>query len=557
MAMRHLAVVLLVALGGPARADLPDAAALAKLEAQFAPVEIRVDLGRLPESERKVLGKLIDAARILDAVFLRQVWAGNPALLQSLVEDDSALGRARLRYFLRHKSPWDTQHEHAPFIPGVGARPPQGNFYPERATKDEVEKWIASLAPAQKAAATGFYTNVRRDAGGAFTLVPYSVEFQNELDQAARLLDEAAALTAEPSLKRFLAARARAFRDNDYYASEVAWMELDSAVEPTIGPYETYEDGWFGYKASFEAFITVRDDAETAKLAKFSAELQGLEDALPIDPRYRNKKLGALSPIRVVNEVFASGDADKGVRTVAYNLPNDERVSAEKGNKRTLLKNIQEAKFRLILQPISRVALAAADQKDIEFDAFFTFVLMHELMHGLGPNQIVVGGEKTTPRKALKDLHSALEEAKADVSGLWALQRLIDKGTVARTMQRTLYDTYLAGAFRTLRFGAASAHGRGMAVQLNYLLDRGAVVVGKDGTFAIHEKKIRPAVAALTGELMTLQARGDYAGTKKLFDRLGVVRPEVQRVLDRLGAASIPVDIAPRYVTAAELRARP
>ena len=544
-----LAVLLLAA---PARAaDFPDAAGLTKLQAQFAPVELKVDVSGLPESERKTLGKLIEAARIIDGIYLRQVWSGNPSLLLQLAHDESPLGKARLGYFLLHKGPWDLQNDNAPFIPGVATKPTAANFYPTGATKEQVESWIAKLPAKQKTAATGFYTTIRRGTDGGFIVVPYSVEYQGELERAAALLDEAAALTTQPTLKKFLSTRADAFSSNDYYASEVAWMQLDSSIEPTIGPYETYEDGWFGYKAAFEAFITVRDEAETAKLAKFSQELQGLEDALPIDPKYRNKKLGALSPIRVVNQIYASGDADRGVKTVAFNLPNDERVSREHGNKRTMLKNVNEAKFRINLVPIAKVALSPADQKDVDFESFFTFVLMHELMHGLGPNEIVVGGKKTTPRQTLKELYGATEEAKADISGLWALQRLIDKGTLPKTMQRTLYDTYLAGTFRTLRFGVGDAHGKGMAIQLNYLLDKGAVKVAADGTFAVDEAKIRDAVAGLTGELMTLQAKGDHDGTKALFDRLATIRPEVQRVIDR--CKDVPVDIAPIHVTADEL----
>jgi hypothetical protein len=550
-----LAALCTVAAIASAAAASPDAAALEALQAQYAPVELRVDLSTLPASERQVLSKLIEAAKILNGVYLRQVWAGNEPLLLALAADASPLGRARLRYFITQKGPWDRQDDQKPFIPGVPARPPEGNFYPAGATKEQVQAWMDKLPEAEKNAATGFYTTLRRAPDGSFQIVPYSVEYQAELEAAARLLDEAAALTGQATLKKFLVTRAAAFRKNDYYESEVAWMELDSAIEPTIGPYETYEDHWFSFKAAFEAFITVRDDAETAKLAKFSAELQGLEDKLPIDPKFRNPKLGALAPIRVVNQIYASGDADLAVKTAAYNLPNDERVNRERGSKRTMLKNVQEAKFRMTLLPIAKVALGAADQNDIDFEAFFTFVLMHELMHGLGPNEIVVDGVKTTPRKMLQELYGALEEAKADISGMWALQQLVDKGTLPKDMQRTMYDTYLAGAFRTLRFGAQEAHGRGMAVQLNYLLDKGGVRVAKDGTFSIDDKKIRAAVAGLTAEIMTIQAKGDKAAAKKLFDRLGVVRPEIKRVLDKLGS-TVPVDIDPQFVTANELLAR-
>jgi hypothetical protein len=381
--------------------------------------------------------------------------------------------------------------------------------------------------------------------------VPYSVEYQGELVRASALLREAADLTSEPTLQRFLRSRADAFLSNDYYESDAAWMEVDSALEPTIGPYEVYTDEWFNYKAGFEAFITVRDAAESAKLARFGAELQDIENHLPIPAEFRNPSLGAMAPIRVVNVVLAAGDGNHGVQTAAYNLPNDERVIREKGSKRVMLKNMQDAKFQRVLVPISRVVLASADQAYVSFDAFFTHILMHELMHGLGPHDITIAGRRTTVRQEMKEVYSALEEAKADISGLFALQYLVDKGVLDRSMARTMYTTFLASAFRSIRFGVHEAHGRGIAVQLNALLDAGAFRVAADGTFSVDAAKIKPAVEALTREILLLQARGDYAGAKAMIERLAVVRPEVQRALDRLG--QVPVDIAPRFVTAAQL----
>jgi hypothetical protein len=335
---------------------------------------------------------------------------------------------------------------------------------------------------------------------------------------------------------------------NDYYESDVAWMELDSSIEPTIGPYEVYEDEWFNYKAAFEAFITVRDDVETQKLARFGGELQEIENNLPIDPKFRNPRLGALAPIRVVNTVFSAGDANRGVQTAAFNLPNDERVIAEKGSKRVMLKNSQEAKFRMVLQPIAKVALDAADQQNVAFDAFFTHILMHELMHGLGPHNISVGARATTVRQEFKDTYSATEEAKADISGLFALQFLVDRGKLDKKFEQTMYTTYLASMFRSIRFGINEAHGRGVAIQLNYFLDHGGVTVSADGTFKVDASKIKQNVTDLTRDIMTMQAVGDYAAAKTLIETMGVVRPTVQVILDRL--EDVPVDIEPRFVTA-------
>ena len=527
---------------------VPEAQRLRAMAARLAPVDIEVDLSGLPASERRALASLVRAARVLDALHLRQVWAGNEGLLLELLKDRSIAGEARLEYFLINKGPWSALDEQKAFIAGVPEKPHGANYYPAGATKEEVESWIAKLGPEAKAAATGFFTTIRRDPAGKLQAVPYSVEYQGELAEMARHLRAAASATRQPTLKTFLESRAAAFLSNDYYASDVDWMKLDSSIEPTIGPYEVYADEWFNYKAAFEAYITLRDDAETAKLARFGRELQWLEDRLPFDPKYRRKKLGGLAPMRVVNVVFGSGEGNQGVQTAAFNLPNDERIVAEMGSKRTMLKNYQEAKFRQVLVPISKVALSAEDQPFVNFDAFFTHILMHEIMHGLGPTNTGAGGSGGGVRQAIKELYSVLEEAKADVSGLWALQQLMDKGAIDRKLERAMYTTFLASTFRTLRFGMTESHAKGMALQVNYLLDAGAFTVNQDGSFSVNLKKAKKGVAALTRELLTLQATGDYAATKRLFDRLIVMRPQVQAVIDRLTA--VPIDIRPRFVTA-------
>lgn len=527
--------------------SLPDAAELKAMQDRFAPVQIKVDLSQLPEGERAVVAKLVEASRVVDALFMRQRSPVNEALLLRLLEDETPLGRARLSYFLLNKGPWSELDQDRPFLPGASAKPPGANFYPANATREQVEAWMQSLPDAERSAATGFFTTIRRTPDGKFIAVPYSQEYQGELAEMARLLREAAALTKQPTLKSFLEKRAEAFITNDYYASDVAWMELNASIEPTIGPYEVYEDEWFNFKAAFESFITLTDPAETSKLERFSAQLQDLEDHLPIDKQYRRAKLGGYAPIRVVNVVFAAGDANHGVQTAAFNLPNDEKVVAEKGSKRVLLRNFQQAKFEKVLLPIAGVALRAEDRSLVAFEPFFTHILMHELMHGLGPQTIRVGGRATTVRQELKELNGPLEEAKADISGLWALQYLMDKGVIDKKQERSMYVTFLASTFRTLRFGLNAAHAKGMALQVNYLLDHGAVRVGKDGQFSLDFPKTKKAVAGLTHDIMTLQARGDYAGVKRLFDRMVVIRPEVQRVIDRL--SGVPVDIAPEFAT--------
>jgi hypothetical protein len=527
---------------------------LQRRTARFAPTDITADVSRLSAADRAVLGRLIEASKIMDALFLRQVWSGNESTLIDLARDDTPSGRARLHYFLINKGPWSRLDHDEPFVPGVPRKPDGANFYPENASKTDIERWIGSLSDAERAAATGFFTVIRRRPNGSFTLVPYSVEYQTELALAAALLREAARIAAEPTLKSFLTKRADAFLSNDYYDSDVAWMELGGVIEPTIGPYEVYEDGHFNYKAAFESFITVADEAESAKLARYAGELQDIETHLPIEAKYRNPKLGALAPLAVVDEIFTAGDANRGVQTAAFNLPNDERVVRDKGSKRVMLKNVQEAKFAKTLVPISKIVLGAADQKNVSFDAFFAWILVHELMHGLGPHNISVNGRRTTVRQELKETYSFLEEAKADISSLFAIQYLIDKGVVVpKSMEQTLYTTYLASTFRSIRFGLNEAHGRGTALQLNYLLDHGGFTVGSDGRFGVNPAKIKEAVTALTREIMMIQAEGDYAKARELGERLGMIRPPVERALDALG--SVPVDIEPRFTTAEKLLA--
>jgi hypothetical protein len=540
--------------GGRGRGAQPaESGELAELNAKirrFAPTVVTADTSRLSAGDRRALAKVIEAARLLDPLFLRQVWSGNVALQKRLEADKTPLGRARLHYFMLNDGPWSQLDENIAFLADVPReKPPQAGHYPDDMTKQEFESWVGTLPEAEKQKATGFFWAVRRDSAGKLKLVPYSQEYGEFLRPAAALLREAAGLTTNATLKSFLSKRADAFLSDDYYESDVAWMDLDSPIEVTIGPYETYSDGLFGYKAAFEAYVTLRDEAESQKLARFSGFLQELEDNLPIDPKYRNPKLGAASPIRVVNVVYSSGEGNSGVQTAAFNLPNDERVVHEKGSKRVMLKNVQEAKFEKTLVPISRVVLSPADQRRVSFEPFFTHVLAHELMHGLGPHQITLGGRQTSVRQELKDVYSAIEEAKADITGLWALQYLIDKGALPRALEQTLYTTYLASAFRSVRFGIKEAHGRGVAMQFNYLTDEGAISFDeRTGTFSVVPSKIKDAVRKLTHDLLTIEAEGSYDGAKAMLTKYGVVRPPMQGALERL--KDVPVDIEPSYPSA-------
>src|ERR1051326_2840511 len=527
------------------KTSLPDLARLKQMSARFAPTPLHVDQSGLPAGDRAALAKLIEAARLVNQLFMQQMWSRNLQAYQSLQSDKSPLGQERLHYFWLNKGPWSEIDEHTAFIPGVPARKLQGaNFYPEDMTKIEFEAWVKTLAPAQKEQAEGFFTVIRRGPDRKLTIVPYSQEYKTDLNQLSKLLREASDLTPNTTLKKFLTGRAAAFLSNDYYESDLSWMDLDAPLDITIGPYETYNDELFGYKAAFEAYITIRDEKESERLKTFAARLQEIEDHLPIDPKYRNPKLGPAAPIRVVNEVYAAGDGAHGVRTAAFNLPNDEGVGQEKGHKRVMLKNIQEAKFQSILTPVAGRVLPKAAQADLSFDSFFEHILAHELSHGIGPHQIQVNGRATTPRQELKELYSAIEEAKADVTGLFMLQYLLDHGMPhGPAAEHQLYTTFLASAFRSLRFGLTDAHGKGMALQFNYLSDKGGFTARPGGTFAVDFAKVKGAVQDLTHDLLTIEAQGDYAGAKRLLDTLGVVRPGMQRALD--GLKNLPTDIDP------------
>jgi hypothetical protein len=450
--------------------SIPNLEELNRMIARFAPAPLEVKLSGLSPRDQQALGKLIEAGQVVNHIFMQQLWSGDLALYHKLQKDKSPLGQARLHYFWINKGPWSEIDEHRAFLPGVPAKKPAGaNFYPEDMTKEEFEGWVKTLYPESKAAAEGFFTVIRRGPDKKLKMVPYSEEYRADLTKAATLLKQAAALTDNASLKKFLTTRADVFLSNNYFESDLAWMDLDAPVDVTIGPYETYNDELFGYKAAFEAYINVRDEKESARLAFLGQHLQEIENNLPEDPQYRVPKLGALAPIRVVNEVFSAGDGNHGVQTAAYNLPNDDKVVQQKGSKRVMLKNIQEAKFKQTLVPISKVVLSSAAQQDLSFELFFTHIVAHELTHGLGPHQIKISGRDTNPRLELKELYSAIEEAKADVTGLFALQYLMtqaDKGAIQAPLphgpeaERKLYTTYLASSFRTLRFGLQDSHAK-------------------------------------------------------------------------------------------------
>jgi hypothetical protein len=546
-------------------AATPDAAQLNAMTKRFAPIQLQADTSSLSAGDRVAIGKLIEAAKIIDTLQLRQRWSGNEALWSALQKDTTPLGTARKDYFWLNKGPWSIIDDNKSFMPadyaGIqipASKPAGANFYPAGASKQDLENWMNSLSPQDKEQAQWFYTVIRKGQDGKFKVVKYSDEYKPELEKLAKLLREAANATGNASLKKFLTLRADAFLSNDYRASDFAWMDLDSPVDVTIGPYETYNDELFGYKAAFEAYVNIRDAKETAKLNFFGKHMQELEDHLPLDAKYRNPKVGALAPMVVVNEVYGAGDGNMGVQTAAYNLPNDEVVISKRGSKRVMLKNVQESKFDSTLRPITKLVLRPQDQKDLDFNSFFTHILAHEITHGLGPHITHNGGKESTPRQDLKDAYSTIEEAKADITGLWALTYMMDKGQLKDTLgqgeaaERKLFNTFLASAFRTLHFGLTDSHARGMAIQMNFLLDHGGFVSHGDGTFSVDLKKIKQAVADLDREFLTIEATGDYARAQALMKKYVVIRPDVQKALDKMN--NVPNDIRPAFTTAASLK---
>ncbi len=546
---------------------LPNLASLKQMTKRFEPTPLKVDLSNLSDGDRKALPKLIEAAKLMNTIFMKQIWEKNVALSEKLNKGQTELGKARWHYFWINKGPWSDLDEYKAFLPDVPPRKlPGANFYPKDMSKAEFEAWSKALSQREREEATSFFTVIRRKniGKGKSTLysVPFSVEYKNELSKAASLMKEAAGLTDNATLRKFLNSRADAFLSNNYYESDKDWMDLDAPLDVTIGPYETYNDEIFGYKAGFEAYVNLRDDRESEKLSVFAKHLQEIENNLPMDAKYRNPKLGSDTAIRVVDEILSAGDGNHGVQTAAYNLPNDDKVVQEKGSKRVMLKNIQQAKFKSVLLPIAKRTLPAASMSDVDFNLFFTHILAHELMHGLGPHKIKVKGRDTTPRDELKELNSAIEEAKADVTGLFALQYMMDHASEMKIdekvlptdakAQRQMYVTFLASAFRTLRFGIAESHGKGMAVQFNFLQDRGAFFQNKDGTYDVNMAKIKQAVIDLDRKLLTIEAEGDYGAAKKLLNEYGVIRPPLKKVLARM--KDIPSDIEPIFVTADSLK---
>jgi len=511
---------------------------------QFIPVEIKYDTALLSAKDKIVLNNLYLASKIIDDIFLNQVYSKNEMIKNKLRSSDNIPSQLQLEYFNMMAGPFDRLENDEPFI-GTETKPLGANFYPEDLTRQEFAEWINAY-PEDENTFKSELTVIRRE-GDKLKAIPYNEFYKAKLTEAASLLLKAADQCENESLKNYLNLRAKAFLSNDYFESDLAWMDVkDNLIEVIIGPYEVYEDGLFNYKASFESFLTLKDATESKKLEVFANFLKEMEMNLPIDVKYKNFSRGSESPIVVVNQVYNSGDSKAGVQTLAFNLPNDERVRSVKGSKKVMLKNIHEAKFEKLLLPIAELVLDKSQLQFVTFDAFFNHTLMHEMSHGIGPGFIEVNGIKTEVKKELKETYSTLEECKADILGMYNNIFMINQNIYPKEFEQQLWVTFLAGVFRSVRFGIGEAHGGGNAIIFNYLLEKNAYQFDDvNNTVKVNIDKIYSAVEELANTVLTIQATGNYKQAKEFIEKYAV-NSNVINIL-RKKISHLPIDIRPIF----------
>ncbi|HUQ15040.1 MAG TPA: hypothetical protein VM094_03225 [Gemmatimonadales bacterium] len=504
--------------------------------AQYTPVRLTADLSVLSERERRMIPLLIQAAQEMDTIFWQEVYPSHDSLLGT-VGDSATRAYIQLNY-----GPWDRLDDYAPFVPGVGPRPDGAAFYPSDMTKEEFEA-AAKASPAAGESLRSQYTLVRRDSSGGLTAVPYHEAFAKPSGRAAARLREAATLADDKGLKRYLELRARALETDQYRPSDFAWMDMKSnGLDIVIGPIETYDDALFGYKTAHEAFVLIKDREWSERLARYAKLLPALQRGLPVPEAYKREKPGTDSDLNAYDAVYYSGQANSGGKSIAINLPNDEQVQLQKGTRRLQLKNAMRAKFDRILVPIADELIAGDQREHIKFDSFFANVMFHEVAHGLGIKNVISG--KGTVRDALKEQSGALEEGKADILGLYMITRLQEQGELPDANLDDNYVTFLAGILRSIRFGAADAHGRANAAELSFLQERGAFTRDSaSGKYRVDFPKMRAAVDSLAGVILRYQGDGDYEGVTRFMSQRATIPAGLQHDLDRLGSKGIPVDI--------------
>lgn len=504
--------------------------------AKYTPVRLTTDVSTLSANERRMIPLLIDAAREMDAIFRMQAYGNLDSLL-------AATPDPRVRRFIEiNYGPWDRLDGNKPFVPDVGPKPAGANFYPAELTKAEFEGAVAE-GGARADSLQNLYTLVRRDASGRLAAVPYHEAYAEHLQRAAAKLREAAKLAEDAGLRRYLELRANALLTDEFQPSDFAWLDMkNNTVDVVIGPIETYEDQMFGAKAANEAYVLVKDQDWSKRLARYAALLPGLQRALPVPAAFKRETPGTDSDLNAYDVVYYAGDSNAGSKTIAINLPNDEEVQLQKGTRRLQLQNAMRAKFDKILEPIAEQLIAPEQRQYVQFDAFFENTMFHEVAHGLGIKNTVGGGGSV--REALKERASALEEGKADVLGLWMVTQLAEQGELPEAELRDNYVTFLASIFRSVRFGASSAHGRANVARFNYFQQRGAFTRDpQTGAYRVDFERMREAVDALSEQILRFQGTGDYAGVGRFMEEYGQVDTGLQADLDRLATAGIPVDI--------------
>jgi len=494
----------------------------------YVSVKLTTDLSKLTENEKKILPLLIRAADIMNNLYWEQAY-GNKADLLASITDEEVKKFVNINY-----GPWDRMNDNQSFVEGIGAKPLGANFYPVDMTKEEFEKADLKDKKSQ-------YTFLRRDRNGALVTIPYNQHFKAQLAESASYLLEAARLTDDLSFKNYLEQRANALLTDQFDISDRTWLDMKTNhLDIVIGPIENYEDALFNYKTSYEGYVLVKDMAWSEKLAKYAAFLQQLQKALPVDPLYKAETPGTDSDLNAYDIVYYSGDCNAGGKTIAINLPNDEAIQLEKGTRRLQLKNAMKAKYDEIMVPIADELIDPAQRKYVTFDAFFANTMFHEVAHGLGIKNTVNGKGKV--RDALKEHHSALEEGKADILGIYMVQQLHKRGEIEGDMKAYM-TTFMAGIFRSVRFGASSAHGTANMIRFNYFKEKGAFTRNSNGTYTINYEKMDVAISELTQLILTLQGNGDYVGVSQLVKEKGIIHSELQSDLNRLKDVNIPVDV--------------
>jgi hypothetical protein len=497
----------------------------------YTPVALTADLAGLSDNQRAMLVKLMEAAKIMDRQFWSQAWGPRKQLLQKRIDDQPTRRFANINY-----GPWDRLNDNRPFVERVDPKPPGANFYPADMTKEEFENAKLDGKASQ-------YTMIRRDNNGELVAIPYHEYFDAPLKRAAGLLKEAAGLAEHEGFADYLELRAEALLSGEYRESDMAWMEMkDNPIDLVYGPIETYEDQLFGYKAAFEAFVLIKDMEWSRRLARFAKFLPELQEGLPVPDEYKQEKPGTDSELNAYDAIYYAGDANAGAKTIAINLPNDEQVQLKKGTRRLQLKNAMRAKFDKILEPIAEELIAPDQRQHVTFDAFFQNTMFHEVAHGLGIKNTIDG--ESTVREALKEHASAMEEGKADILGLYMVQQLRARDEIPEGELMDNYVSFMASVFRSVRFGASSAHSKANMARFNFFRDQGAFTRDPEsGTFRVNREAFEEAMTALTRRILTLQGDGDHAGAGAFLDQYGQVGDQLRGDLNRLTEAGVPVDI--------------